>query len=186
MSPFVLSLAVLAIGELSLLPGIRRRLRSSDQDRGTTVVLAALIVLASASALAFLAFLHDHPAWQVPEWVAWAGLGLTIAATAMRVWAMRSLGDRFTLTVQVAADQPLVQHGPYRILRHPAYLGSDMALAGVGLASGCWPAAVVLVPPVVLGHVLRIRAEEAALEETLGAEWRAWRARTWRLIPFVW
>jgi protein-S-isoprenylcysteine O-methyltransferase Ste14 len=34
--------------------------------------------------------------------------------------------------------------------------------------------------------VHRIRVEERLLEERLGAPYRAYRARTWRLLPFVW
>jgi protein-S-isoprenylcysteine O-methyltransferase Ste14 len=31
----------------------------------------------------------------------------------------------------------------------------------------------------------RIRVEEAMLQETLGEPYRAYRARTWRLLPFI-
>ena len=35
-------------------------------------------------------------------------------------------------------------------------------------------------------YVFRIRVEEAALEEALGDEYRAYEARTRRLIPWIW
>ncbi len=83
-------------------------------------------------------------------------------------------------------DQPVVDRGPYRLIRHPAYAGGELALAGVGLASGNWLSPALYVLPWVVAHVYRIRVEERALEATLGEPYRAYCRRTWRLVPLVW
>ncbi len=33
--------------------------------------------------------------------------------------------------------------------------------------------------------IARMNAEERLLEDTFGAEYRAYRARTWRLVPYL-
>ena len=38
----------------------------------------------------------------------------------------------------------------------------------------------------LLAYLIRIRVEEQALAETIGEPYRAYMARTKRLIPFVW
>jgi protein-S-isoprenylcysteine O-methyltransferase Ste14 len=53
---------------------------------------------------------------------------------------------------------------------------------GLAFRSGVGVILAVLTLPVVLA---RIDAEERLLSETFGAEYDAYRARTWRLIPYV-
>jgi protein-S-isoprenylcysteine O-methyltransferase Ste14 len=78
----------------------------------------------------------------------------------------------------------LVTSGLYGIIRHPSYLGLFVSVLGWGLAfrSGVGVAIAVLMLLVLLA---RIKAEERLLSETFGAEYDAYRARTWRLLPYV-
>jgi hypothetical protein len=52
-----------------------------------------------------------------------AGLLLVIAGAALFVWARRSLRQAYSGHISVTTQQPLVQRGPYRLIRHPAYAG---------------------------------------------------------------
>jgi methyltransferase len=92
-----------------------------------------------------------------------AGVGLFAAAKALKLWAIASLGDRWTFRVLVPPDAPLVSSGPYAFLRHPNYVGVIGELAGVALTVG----ARVTGPVSILGFALlirrRIRVEERAL-----------------------
>ena len=56
------------------------------------------------------------------------GCALVAVAWALRVWAFGHLEK----------NQKLVTTGPYAHCRNPAYLGSFLALLGVGLAAGNW------------------------------------------------
>jgi protein-S-isoprenylcysteine O-methyltransferase Ste14 len=71
-------------------------------------------------------------------------------------------------------------------VRHPSYTGAIAAAAGVGLALGNGLSLALLLAAVVPGFAYRISVEERALCETLGEPYLAYRARTKRLIPFVW
>jgi protein-S-isoprenylcysteine O-methyltransferase Ste14 len=94
------------------------------------------------------------------------------------------LGRRFSGLVAIQRGHALVTDGLYRVIRNPSYLGLLVMLGGWALAfrSLCGLAlAALFVPPLIA----RIRSEEALLAEHFGAEYEAYRARTWRLIPYV-
>ena len=50
------------------------------------------------------------------------GLAVFGLAKALKVWAISTLGVRWTFRVLVLPGAPLVAHGPYALLRHPNYL----------------------------------------------------------------
>jgi methyltransferase len=92
-----------------------------------------------------------------------AGAVLFIAAKALKVWAIRSLGGRWTYRVLVLPNAPLITAGPYRFLRHPNYVGVVGELVGMALLVQAPVTGVLSV--VGFGYLLhlRIRAEEQAL-----------------------
>ena len=59
-------------------------------------------------------------------------------------------------------------------------------MTGCGLASGHWLALTVCVVLPLLALVRRIHVEEAEMVSVLGDRYRAYQARTKRLIPGVW
>lgn len=111
------------------------------------------------------------------------GLGLTGLGIAFREWAVLSLGRFFTVTVTIEADHSLVQRGPYRWLRHPAYTGSILSLVGFPLALGTWAGGVLVLVLSLVGFLYRVRIEEQALLDALGDEYRDYMEHTWRFFP---
>ena len=115
------------------------------------------------------------------------GMIVLLAGIALRVWSFFALGRYFTHSVQVSAGQPVVSHGPYRLVRHPGYAGGLLAWIGIGLTSANWAglAAVTLLPLIIVSW--RIRLEEDALLATLDDDrYRRYAAQHKRLIPRVW
>ena len=92
-----------------------------------------------------------------------AGAVVFAAAKAIKYWAIATLGDRWTFKVLVLPGYPLVTAGPYRLLRHPNYVGVVGELVGAALMAYAplAGAASVLVFGVLL--LARIRVEERAL-----------------------
>ena len=115
----------------------------------------------------------------------WTGLGLFAAGLLLRWYAIAYLGRLFTYDVAIAADHRVVDTGPYRFVRHPAYTGSLLTFLGVGVYGGNALSLPVLVVPIALAFLHRIAIEEAALETALGSRYVDYEARTKRLIPFV-
>jgi methyltransferase len=98
-----------------------------------------------------------------PVPLAIAGAIVFVLAKALKVWAIASLGTRWTFRVLVLPGAPLVTSGPYRWLRHPNYVGVVGELVGFALLVGAWvagPASLIF-----FGYLLarRIAAEERAL-----------------------
>ena len=116
----------------------------------------------------------------------WLGIASMLAGVALRWYAIRMLGSFFTRDVATQAGQTVVQGGPYRLIRHPAYSGTLLTLLGIGLTLGNWLALLVVLVGGVSGHLYRITIEEQVLTSALGEPYRAYMRRTHRLIPFVW
>jgi methyltransferase len=98
-----------------------------------------------------------------PGVLALVGAAVFIAAKALKVWAIASLGTRWTYRVLVLPGAALVADGPYRFFRHPNYVGVVGELVGMAL---CVQAPITGVLSVIgFGYLLqrRIRAEEQAL-----------------------
>ena len=116
------------------------------------------------------------------------GVGVAVIALAslLRRHCFRMLGTDFRGAVTVRPNQPVIERGAYRYVRHPSYTAGLLLHLGVALALTNWVSLLValVVPPVFFLH--RIRAEERALEAGLGAPYTAYMTRTKRLIPGVW
>lgn len=91
------------------------------------------------------------------------GLAIFGVAKALKLWAISSLGIRWTFRVLVLPDQPLVASGPYRWMRHPNYLAVLGELAGVAVTVGA--PLTGLVGVIGFGALMRarIRVEDRAL-----------------------
>ena len=104
-----------------------------------------------------------------------AGLGLTAAAMPLWILARLQLGRSFSVTAQA---RQLVTHGLYAKLRNPIYFFGGLAYFGALVALQVWwlVLAWLALTPI---QVVRVRREEKVLAEAFGAEYAAWRAKTW-------
>ena len=113
------------------------------------------------------------------------GLLLTAAGLAIRLWSIHALSANFSYVVHVGEKQTLVTRGPYRLVRHPAYLGLLLYFTGLPvILCDSW-ALLLILAYVVPAVVRRIWREERWLAERFGAEFAAWKSRTKLLVPFL-
>jgi methyltransferase len=74
-------------------------------------------------------------AWRGPSppMVLLTGLAIFGLAKALKLWAIASLGERWSFRVLVVPGRALVTGGPYRWMRHPNYLAVLGEILGVAL-----------------------------------------------------
>jgi len=155
-----------------------------EEDRANRWVLAAFTVLGLL--LAFLPAYTDRlEFWTIDgDTIRWIGVALFAAGGALRIWPVFVLGRRFSGLVAIQPEHTLVTTGIYGVLRHPSYLGALTFSLGWSFAfrSGVGVLLTALLIPPLLA---RIRAEETLLLAHFGAEYAAYRSRTWRLLPGI-
>ena len=178
---FVALTTIWAASELWL--GWSRRSRS--RDSGTLRMLLVTVYLCIGIAV-WLSSRADGHSGAVRMPLFWIGLLLMAAGMILRFWSIRVLADFFTVDVAIREGHELVRRGPYRLLRHPSYTGALMTFLGFGLALGNPRSLLVVMVPVTIAFLWRIRIEEQVLADAFPAQYPEYARQTRRLIPFVW
>jgi protein-S-isoprenylcysteine O-methyltransferase Ste14 len=154
-------------------------------DRGSFVVMSVVVGggVIVACVLAAVWTAATIP-WFRPQLTV-AGIVIILLGSALRWWAIFTLGPYFTFEVAVRSTQSVVQSGPYRFVRHPSYTGILIMLLGVGIALTNWASIVVILVCGLTGLLYRVRVEERALVEALGQPYVDYMRHSKRFIPFV-
>lgn len=176
--------ASLALWVFVIEPRVRAHTDSSGQTtREWTYTFIGVMVLVGIVASIEAASHHvapfPGPAW----WPVVVGLIIMWGGIAFRFWAIFTLGRFFKVVVIIQDDHRLIDHGPYRWIRHPSYLGFILTMTGIGVAEGDWASAAIMPICGLIGFLTRIRIEERILLQEFGAEYTAYVQRTARLIP---
>lgn len=141
-----------------------------DRARGVREILLPL----AGSALPFVLLLSPPATFVVghPS-ILCALLWEMTAATTLTVAGMWQLRRAFSITIEA---RELVTGGPYRLVRHPIYLGEMLAAAGVTAIRLCAANLLILLLFVAL-QLLRARGEEEKLARTFPS-YRAYAVRS--------
>jgi methyltransferase len=89
---------------------------------------------------------------------------LFAAGQLLRLIAMRTLGWRWSTRVMTVPGETPVQHGIYRHIRHPNYLGVELEILAVPLLHSAYLTSAVFGVANTLLLCDRIRREEQALD----------------------
>lgn len=181
----LVALTVATLCMMLVAPLSRGNLSSGEkEDRGNRWVFIAFSLIAVASAVA-PPYADRIGLWTIDgEATRWVGVAVYVLGAVLRLWPVFVLGSRFSGLVAIQPGHTLETRGIYRVIRNPSYLGMMVNMLGWGLAFRGWVgvgiALLLLIP--LIG---RIRAEERLLREHFGAEYDAYVARTWRLVPGI-
>jgi len=157
---------------------------SHVEDRGSMRVLWLSIAFGVGSAI-LTQSLRLAPLPGPSAFLQLLALLLMLGGMSIRWAAIVTLGRFFTVNVAVHAQQPVIQAGVYRLIRHPAYAGLLLSFAGLGVFFASWLSLVILLVPITAAVMNRIVKEEAVLLVLLGTPYAEYCARTKRLIPGV-
>ncbi len=149
-------------------------------------IVRVVMVLALYAVLTLLPFgdRRSIGVMSIGQPVIWLSLILSALGFLLVFWSGYALGKQYSPEVTIQAGHRLVTSGPYRLVRHPRYLGIFLLAAGMSLVFRSWIglAATLLFTAVLLQ---RIKDEEAMLHTEFGQQWEDYTRKTWRLIPFV-
>jgi len=193
---WVFSLMFVAVGIGSRIwaerrhPGLlaeRANFENAQDVKPWDKVLSPLMAVSVSFPMVIVAGLDHRYGWSAafPIWLNILGFILIAAGYATAAWALAE--NRFfsgVVRIQTDREHAVCDTGPYRIVRHPGYAGSVLALPGIALAlSSVWtliPAAIALVI-----SVIRTALEDRTLQEELpGYREYAQRVR-YRLVPGI-
>lgn len=186
-----LYLLLLGIGSAVLLPHHREvvvaRSEGAAGAKRWDLVITRLLAIPTLGLLSVAGF--DLRQRWTPSWPAWTfvvGVVLFVAGYGLVLWAMR-VNRFFAQVVRIQSERGhvAITSGPYRIVRHPGYLGMTISLMGAFLFLGSAPAGLCVVGYVVL-MVIRTALEDRTLQAELPG-YRDFAARTrYRLLPGLW
>jgi protein-S-isoprenylcysteine O-methyltransferase Ste14 len=165
---------------------IAERARLTRGTRSWDKTIAA-ISAPLAFSIYVVAGLDERLHWSAPPLsVHVVGLLVVIGGSAFSSWAMLT-NAFFSTTVRIQEDrgQTVVTEGPYRLVRHPGYLGWGLASFGLPLLLGA-PWALIPAGLSAITSVVRTALEDRTLQEELPGYADYARRVRYRLLPGIW
>jgi len=162
---------------------IERRMQFKEKVREQKRIMTFVYI---AWLVAFVLPGLDHRfGWShQPLWITIFSQAVVFGGFATTLWVAKV--NRFAArTIQVEPGQEVISSGPYRIVRHPMYLGACAMWLFTPLALGSYltlPAFVLLIPLIVL----RLLNEEKVLRQELPGYAEYCVHTRFRLVPFLW
>src|SRR4029079_18221805 len=103
-----------------------------------------------------------------PNWFV-SGVLLFVASKALKYWAIRTLGERWTFRVFIVPDAPLVATGPYRYVAHPNYIAVVGELIGTAMMVGAPISGPVMLGAFGVALRARVKFENQVLRAIAGS-----------------
>ena len=132
-----------------------------------------------------LLIFSGSPEGSTALWLAASGSLLAIAGAVLILKSRAELGPAWSFVPMADQGTGLVTTGPYRLVRHPIYLGLALIALGEALAFSSWPAVLIVLCGIVPTFAWRARAEETLLGQTFGESYALYRRQTKMIIPHL-
>jgi protein-S-isoprenylcysteine O-methyltransferase Ste14 len=122
----------------------------------------------------------------MPFATVYVGMVLFLMAMTLVTWAMMANPHaESTVRIQTDRDHKVVTSGPYRIVRHPMYVGAILMYPATALIFGSmW--ALALSGVIAILFVCRAALEDRTLRRELAGYPQYASVTRYRLIPWVW
>jgi protein-S-isoprenylcysteine O-methyltransferase Ste14 len=181
---FFVVCSVWVVSEIMLVFLKRSKIEGEDRDKGSIKWLNLTIYSSVALAIFFnrTGFGIIHSGIRILPRI---GTILILAGLIIRWIAILTLRKFFTTNVAIQSDHRIIKSGLYRFVRHPSYSGSILSFLGLGLVLCNWMSMIVLVVPITIAFLKRIRIEEEALYSTFGEEYAIYCNSTRILLPGI-
>jgi protein-S-isoprenylcysteine O-methyltransferase Ste14 len=162
---------------------VERRLQTKEERPEQKFIMRLVNVIFFGAFL--LPGLEFRFGWsRLPFWATAVSQAAALSGYLLTLWVMK-INSFASRTIQVEPGQIVISTGPYRLVRHPMYLGAMVMFIFTPLALGSYwtmPAFVLVIPVIVF----RLLNEEAFLATSLPG-YDDYRGQTrFRLIPYLW
>jgi protein-S-isoprenylcysteine O-methyltransferase Ste14 len=115
-----------------------------------------------------------------------AGWLVAICSFALRRRAIAALGKFWSLHVEIRENHEFVRSGPFRWVRHPAYLSMILEIISVGVLTNAFTALAVCLALFFPVLIARVNIEERELIGKFGSAYEEYRQTTPALLPCPW
>lgn len=180
MNQLLLQLRVVALsllGIIALVPGPNREGKLRIQGPLNNIITRAGItfLLGPWLAIPFIAqprFIGFHRAVMVA-----VGIILCASGSVLYALSLKALLPAFAQQFTEFTPEALVEHGPYRYVRHPIYLSAFVILLGLYLAMGATLSIVLLPICYLLLRLVTVYEEKWILEPKFSTKYLEYKAR---------
>ena len=178
--PMLIAGIVLAVKKPELLER-RLNMKEEQKEQRFVVAMSGLIFI-----LAFVAAgLSYRNGWLMfPAWASYESAVVFLLSYGLYAEVLRE-NIYLSRTIEVQADQKVIDTGLYGIVRHPMYMSTVILFMSMPLVLGS-PLAFLIMLLYVPVIVMRIRNEEKVLEKGLPGYTEYEKKVKHRLIPFIW
>jgi protein-S-isoprenylcysteine O-methyltransferase Ste14 len=161
------------------------RISIKEHDKGEkTSDYGTLEFYAISQALTFLSALWFKTVWPSPNSAHFLGFLIILLGMCFRLWAIITLGHYYSHMVREVDDHKIIDTGPYKYIRHPAYAGMIVAHFGIVLFFFNLVTLLIFFLALIPAIILRIFVEEKTMFKIGG--YSDYAANRKRLIPLIW
>jgi protein-S-isoprenylcysteine O-methyltransferase Ste14 len=173
-------------GFFEVFMNLRQRSKSNvttSRDKGSLWLLYSLITVGYALSFSIGA----TKIGRIYDWNTFfaIGMALFVIGLMIRIHSILTLKQFFTYSIAQVENHKIIETGLYKYIRHPGYLGQLIIFIGISTSISNWLSILVMMIPVTLGYLYRIKTEEKFMIDQLGEDYLNYQARTKRIIPML-
>jgi protein-S-isoprenylcysteine O-methyltransferase Ste14 len=117
--------------------------------------------------------------------LAWAGVVPSLASLWLFWRTHRELGRNWSVSLEVRDKHELITGGVYRLVRHPMYSAFFLWAIAQFLLLPNWIAGLSGLVGFGILYSFRVGREEQLMLDAFGDQYRAYMARTARIVPWI-
>jgi protein-S-isoprenylcysteine O-methyltransferase Ste14 len=161
----------------------RKNNATTMNDKGSLWLLYGLITLGYALSFSIGA----TKIGRVYHWDTFFAIGMVLVVIGfiIRIYSILTLNQYFTYSVAKVENHKIISTGLYKFIRHPGYLGQFIIFMGISISISNWLSILLMMIPVTLGYLYRIKVEEKFMTDQFGEDYKHYQDRTKRIIPLL-